>query len=111
MMRKYPQIPYRFDLGADIPLPPQLANRGKELHGNWSRGYPDLILCTCRGGYGGLYLELKATDDVPNSEHTRRQALYHEVLRREGYKVEFACGFKEAKKLVKMYLKLKRRKV
>lgn len=102
---KYPTIPYRFDIGADIPLPPVHAKRGKELHGSWSTGYPDLFICTCRSGFGGLYIELKATDKVPNTEHTRRQAVYHEILRKNGYMVEFACGFKQAKKLIKGYLK------
>ena len=104
---KYPDVPYRVDIAADIPLPPVHAKRGKELHGEkWSKGYPDLFLATCRHGFGGLYLELKATDKVANTAHTRRQAVYHEILRQNGYKVLFVCGYKEAKKEIKEYLKI-----
>jgi len=105
MISKYPKIPFRFDIGADVPLPIHIAKRAKELHGKWSRGYPDVKICTCRHGYGGLYLELKATDEVVDSEHTRTQAQYHAVLRHNGYKVMFVCGYKEAKKAIKKYLK------
>ena len=103
---KFPSIPFRFDLSADMPLPPHLAKRGKELHGTkWNKKYPDLFICKCTDKYGGLYLELKAGDTVPNSEHTRGQAMYHMVLRKLGYKAEFCCGFEDCKKKIKKYLK------
>jgi len=108
LLEKYPKVPFRFDNGADVNLPVYVAKRLHELHGKWSRGYPDLFIATCRGGYGGLYLELKAGDTVPNTEHTRRQADYHAVLRYNGYKVSFCCGFKDCKKKIKAYLKMKR---
>ena len=112
MITKYNNIPFRFDIGADVPLPIQIAKRSKELHSEkWNRGYPDLLICTGRGGYGGLYLELKATDGVQDTEHTRRQAHYHAVLRGHGYKVLFVCGLKETKEAIKAYMKLKKNKV
>lgn len=102
----HPDIIFRFDLAADMPLPPHLAKRSKELHGEkWNRGYPDLFIAKCSKKYGGLYLELKAGDKVPNSAHTRRQAVYHVHLRAAGYKVQFACGFEDAKKKIEKYLK------
>jgi hypothetical protein len=110
LKEKHPDVPFRFDLGADVPLPMVHAKRNKELHGIWSRGYPDVFIATCRGGYGGLYVELKATDEVANNEHTRRQAIYHAVLRKNGYYVKFVCGFEEAKSIIKKYLKNKLRK-
>ncbi|WBC28488.1 DNA helicase [Thiohalocapsa phage LS06-2018-MD03] len=110
LIENYPKVPFRFDNGADVPLPIQVAKRFKELHGKWSKGYPDLFIATCRGGFGGLYLELKATDEVPNTEHTRIQAMYHAVLRHNGYKVDFCCGLKDCKKKLKKYLKMKLKK-
>ena len=68
-------------------------------------------ILTGRGGYGGLLLELKATDVVVDSEHTRTQAKYHAVLRFNGYKVDFCCGFTQCKKMIKQYMKLKKNKV
>jgi len=103
----YPDIIFRVDLAADMPLPPALAKRNKEVHGKWSRGYPDLLICKVRKKYGGLYIELKATPKVPNTEHTRRQAAYHVLLRKAGYKVTFACGYDEAVAAIDKYLKKK----
>ena len=105
LLSKYPNIPFNFSIGADVKLPIHVAKSLHQLHGKWSRGFVDLVICTCRGGYGGLYLELKATDGVQNTEHTRRQAQYHAVLRHNGYKVMFVCGFKECKKAIKEYIK------
>lgn len=99
----YPDLPFRVDLVDRIGLA-----QGKEissLHGKWSKGYPDLKVCWCTKKYGGLYVELKATKTVPNTQHTRTQANYHAVLRRCGYKVSFACGFEEATTLIDKYLK------
>lgn len=109
MLEEHPKVPYRFDNGADVPLPIQVAKRFKDLHGKWSRGYPDLFIATCRKGYGGLYLELKATETVVDSEHTRRQAKYHAVLRHNGYKCIFCCGYDECVKAIKKYLKVKQK--
>lgn len=105
MLEKYPKIPYRVDIFADLNLPVHMAKKLHNLHGKWSRGYPDMLICTCRKGFGGLYIELKATDEVADTEHTRTQAQYHAVLRHNGYKVLFVCGYKEFKKAVKRYLK------
>lgn len=105
LLENHPKVPFRFDTGADVKLPIGVARKLHALHGKWSRGYPDLFVCVCKGGFGGLYVELKATDEVPDTEHTRRQAEYHAVLRHNGYKVVFACGYKEATKVIKKYLK------
>jgi len=107
LLEEHNKVPFRIDLAADMPLPPHLAKRLKELHGKWSRGHPDLLLMTMRDGYGGLYLELKATDNVPDTEHTRRQASYHAVLRFNGYKVSFCCGLEDCKGQIDAYLKRK----
>ena len=99
----HPTIPFRFDQIDQIGM--VNGKRNNLIHGKYARGYPDLLIATCRHGYGGLYLELKATLTVPNTDHTRRQAVYHEVLRKNGYKVLFVCGYKQAKKEIKKYLK------
>ncbi len=108
MITKHDKVPYRVDNGADVKLPIHVAKALHALHGKWSKGYPDLFLATCRGGFGGLYLELKAGDKVPDTEHTRTQARYHAVLRYNGYKVDFCCGLKDCKKKIKAYLKMGR---
>ena len=104
MLDDFSKIPFRVDL-VDKLKNAVIGAKVKALHGKWSRGYPDMLIATCRKGFGGLYLELKATEKVANTEHTRRQANYHAVLRFNGYKVAFCCGFKECKKMIKRYLK------
>ena len=105
MKLKYPDIPFRFDQIDQVGM--VSGKRNKSLHGKYSAGYPDMFIPLMRGGYGGLFLELKATATVPNTAHTRRQAVYHQILRNNGYEVHFACGFKEAKKIIKEYMKAK----
>jgi hypothetical protein len=95
---EYPNVPFRFDIAADIPLPPHLARRNRDLHGKWTRGYPDLLILIPGGK--PLYLELKATKTVPNNDHTRRQARFHAWLRLLGYRADFCCGFEECQKMV-----------
>ena len=77
---------------------------------NSTRVIPDLFIARATKKYGGLYIELKATKTVPNTEHTRTQRAYHQLLRQNGYMVDFACGFDEAKKMIDDYMKLKRKK-
>lgn len=107
MKLEAPDVPFRFDLGADVPLPMVHAKRNKELHGKWSKGHPDLFIMKCKKKYGGLYLELKATDDLVDSEHTRNQASYHAILRKNGYKCTFCFKYEDCIKKIKKYLKLK----
>ena len=105
MLTEHPKIPFRIDL-IDNLANKAVGAKVKELHGKWNTGYPDMFIATKRGKYSGLYLELKATETVPNTEHTRNQADYHAVLRFNGYKVKFVCGFDEAKRAIKKYLRL-----
>lgn len=110
LISKYPKIPFHFDYGADVPMSRAHRLRRSRMHGKWSRGFPDLMVLSSRGGYGGLFLELKATETVPNTDHTRRQAIYHSVLRKQGYNVVFVCGYDDCKKKLKKYMKLKKNK-
>ena len=111
LLTEHDKVPFRFDVGADVALPIGVARKLHALHGRFSKGYPDLFIATGRGGYGGLYLELKAGDKVPNTDHTRTQAQYHAVLRFNGFKVDFCCGAKDCKKKIKKYLKKTKNKI
>ena len=105
----HPDQPFRFDLIDQIGRVG--GKKNKEVHGKWNRGYPDLFLPHCyrnkkgRIKYGGLYVELKATKTVHDTEHTRKQKIYHAILRFKGYKVEFACGYEQAINIIDTYLK------
>lgn len=112
MQMHHKDIIYRFDIGADVPLPPALAKRSKQLHGRWSKGYPDLFIAKAKKKYGGLYLELKAVNifkedgvTLKASAHNEHQNYIHMLLRKAGYKCMFCIGFEDCIKKIKKYLK------
>jgi len=97
----YPHIPFRFDIAADLPMSIGQARRIKSLHGKYNKGHPDLVIYTPNGA---VFIELKATKTVEKSKHTDTQKAYHRMLRELGYKVDFACGFNQAKEQIDKYL-------
>ena len=103
LLTHYTNTPFRFDQIDQVGL--RGGRKNKMLHGKWSRGYPDLLVLKRTKKWGALYIELKATKTLQDTEHTRRQKEFHKVLQKAGYKVRFACGFDEAKKVLDKYLK------
>lgn len=68
LQQQYPNVIYRFDVGADLKLTPGQAAKHKRLHPE--RGYPDLFIAESSmniwhspvrewGIHFGLYLEIK----------------------------------------------------
>jgi hypothetical protein len=66
------------------------------------KGVPDLKLPVARGGYFGLYIEMKVGDNKP----TREQWEWIEDLRTEGYKVVVCWGCEEALVAITEYMAL-----
>jgi len=108
----HPDVIFRYDLHADMKLSIGVAKRNKQLHGKWTRGYPDLFIAQPyfnRKGkmkYGGLYLELKAGKSIPDNEHTKTQARFHAELRVRGYRCMFCLNFEDCVNKIKEYLKV-----
>ena len=112
---QYPDVVYRFDLAADLPLTVGQASRHKRLHPH--RGYPDLFIAQTAeiAGtiYSGMYLELKAEGKSPfkkngtlrKSEHLEEQDKMLAKLTEAGYYAGFGVGFEECKSLIDSYLK------
>lgn len=73
---------------------PNGANKSRAARAKFQReglraGIPDLQLAAARGGYHGLYIEMKrAKGGVLSLE----QLAWHEALRAEGYRVEVCRG-------------------
>lgn len=123
---QYPNVIYRFDVGADLKLTPGQAAKHKRLHPE--RGYPDLYIAESSenvnskdwngivrewGFYFGLYLEIKTESNSPykkdgtlkKDQHLEEQAGMLEKLRARGYRAEFGVGFEGCKKIIDEYLR------
>lgn len=63
-------------------------------------GVPDLCFPTARGGYFGLYIEMKWGNNKP----TAAQKKWARDLRAEGYAVELAYSFEQGRAILDKYL-------
>lgn len=74
--------------------------------------FPDVMIYHRAGGYVGLALELKRIDSgailkdgsLSMSKHVQDQHRCHEKLRALGWRVEFAEGAEEAKRIFLAYI-------
>lgn len=70
-------------------------------------GVPDLCLPHARGGWHGLYIEMKRPAGPGNSRAgttTAEQRKWIEALRNEGYNVRIAFGWEQASEMLLQYL-------
>lgn len=65
-------------------------------------GVPDLCLPVARGGYHGLYIEMKVKGNKP----TANQLEWIGNLQKQGYKAVVCYGWEEASGVILSYLKL-----
>lgn len=63
-------------------------------------GVPDLCLPVARGGYHGLYIELKSGNNKP----TQKQTEWIQALRLQGYAAEVCHGWEQAAKTIIDYI-------
>lgn len=76
------------------------------------KGWPDVAIYERRGEYCGLQIELKKLNSgvflkdgsLSTGKHTQEQAEMHEFLRGLGWKVSFAEGAEEAKRIFLEYV-------
>ena len=67
-------------------------------------GVPDILLPAARGGYHGLFVEMKSGKNKP----TPVQEKWHAALRQEAFHVEVCYGWVNAAEVIKKYLKIKK---
>lgn len=67
-----------------------------------TKGIPDLMLAVRRGGYGGLFIEMKSATGYPE-KHQKEKI---EELRAQGYMVEICKSFEAFKIVIDFYLSL-----
>ena len=80
----------------------QIEARNLKLQGV-KAGVPDLVLPVARGGYFGLYIELKADK---NCKTSKNQELWIDDLRKEGYYADVCYGFEHAVRVIEKYLSM-----
>jgi len=107
---QYPKILFNSDMSG-IKLTKGQAVKASKLRSN--KGYPDISIYEPRGGFHGLFVELKKEGEVlykrngaAVTEHVREQIICMYLLRTKGYCAGFAIGFNEAKTVIDDYLKL-----
>jgi hypothetical protein len=66
-------------------------------------GVSDLFLAVPRGGYGGLWLEMKGKGKKKSSL-SALQVEWLETMVAAGYRAEWAAGFEAAKRVIEEYL-------
>ncbi len=66
-------------------------------------GVPDLMICEARGGYHGLFVEMKRTVKYKVSD---AQVIWRDLLRAKGYVCEICNGSKAAQDVTDAYLKM-----
>ena len=109
---KYTEAIFKVDLSSDQKLTKQQAYRNSQLLGKWSRGHPDLVLYEARGGYHGLFIEIKTkkanpfkkNGELKKSEHLERQEEFMRKLRGRGYYAVFGVGLNECKRIIDEYM-------
>lgn len=109
---QYPGIVFRTDFAAGIKMTMGQAVKHKKLQSEDK--YPDLFIAEPRGGYHGLYLEIKRDihelqnkNGTPKkSEHLDGQRAMLQKLNKKGYRARFAAGFDHARQLIDEYLSL-----
>ena len=77
------------------------ATAGKLKAEGVKTGVPDMFLPVARGGYHGLFIELK----VKPNKTTENQDIWIAELKKQGYAVEVCYGWREASVVLENYLK------
>jgi len=112
LKQTYPEIRFRSDVQSAGKLSAQMQNIMQILD-PW-KSWPDVQIYLPKGIFIGLHIEIKRIDSgtflkdgsLSQSKHVQEQAEFHDWLRSIGYKVEFAEGFEQAKKVLESYLRI-----
>lgn len=106
---KYPEVIFFSDMSG-LKTSIGVAMQMKALRS--SRAIPDLFICSPRGGYAGLFLEIKSDDvklflkdgSFTKEKHITEQAAMLDTLKHLGYASYFAVGLKMASDIVDEYM-------
>lgn len=94
---KYPKAKYCASLGGIYTSPTQAV---KAKRTGYKRGFPDLQITEAKGGYFGLFLELKTN----KGRATLDQKEWIKELNKRGYKALIVKGIDECIKAIDSYM-------
>jgi hypothetical protein len=105
---RLPELALLYAIPNGAKLPYQKDARGKRFSRQamllkaegLTSGVPDLCLPVARGGYHGLYLEMKYGTNTTSEA----QDAWIEALRSQGYFVQVAYGYDQATQCIEAYL-------
>lgn len=108
---QYPNVDFMSDTVANLKLTKQQAGRNKKIQ---KKGFhcPDLLIFEPKGGYCGLFIELKAKNiykkdgALYKNDHLDNQQNTINRLKSKGYFACFSIGFDETIKLIDEYMRL-----
>jgi len=108
---KYPDVLYMSDTIANVRLTIPQANRNKKIQKDYFK-CPDLLIFCAKGGYHGLFIELKIKSpykkdgNLYKSEHLEGQEKTIKDLMSVGYYSCFSVGYDETKNIIDWYMNL-----
>ena len=95
---QYPKVKYCASLGGQYQRYPSQRTKAKET--GYVKGFPDLQICEARGGYFGLFIEVKVKGAYP----TKEQKEWIEDLNNRGYHAECLKGLSNIISVIDEYL-------
>jgi hypothetical protein len=97
----YPKVRYCASLGGQYIPKWQKRTLAKKGRSGYVAGFPDIQITEARGGYHGLFIELKYTKrDYPSHE----QKKWLEDLEQRGYKAVCNKGYEQTIETINEYL-------
>ena len=108
---QYPEVRFRSDIQSAGKLSPAMQNIKSII--DPFRGWPDIQIYHRSGDFCGLQIELKRQNSgtflkdgsLSTSKHVQEQEQMNVFLRCLGWRVEFAEGFDQAKRIFEQYVK------
>ena len=107
---QYPNVMFNSDMSG-FRLTQGQAIRAKKMRS--TNGYPDLVIYEARGGYFGMFIELKdegvrtfTRDGRPATKHIGKQVETIDALSSRGYYGIIASGWDIVKNIIDYYMEL-----
>ena len=114
LKKHYPDVIFNCDIASGMNLGARIGGMNTRFRS--SRAIPDIFISEPRGGYHGLFLELKRdgvviflkNGNITKNPHIREQWEMLNRLSKKDYKAVFAVGKEEAISIIDNYMNLEK---